>query len=58
MESSTPECLANDGYPPSESNPECVSTAPGDLSPFWKVNLGRKYVLAGIMIDWDDKSEP
>ncbi|XP_025114507.1 uncharacterized protein LOC112576350 isoform X3 [Pomacea canaliculata] len=58
---SGPACLANNGktqstmLPISASAPECMSTAEGDLKPFWEVDLGEKYVVAGILIDWDNQ---
>ncbi|XP_025114506.1 multiple epidermal growth factor-like domains protein 11 isoform X2 [Pomacea canaliculata] len=59
---SGPACLANNGktqstmLPISASAPECMSTAEGDLKPFWEVDLGEKYVVAGILIDWDNQT--
>ncbi|XP_025105739.1 uncharacterized protein LOC112571140 [Pomacea canaliculata] len=58
---SGPACLANNGktqstmLPISASAPECMSTAEGDLKPFWQVDLGEQYVIAGILIDWDNQ---
>ncbi|XP_025076729.1 uncharacterized protein LOC112553602 [Pomacea canaliculata] len=58
---SGPACLANNGKTEStmvaipSSAPECMSTAEGDLKPFWQVDLGEQYVVAGILIEWDNQ---
>ncbi|PVD35289.1 hypothetical protein C0Q70_06571 [Pomacea canaliculata] len=58
---SGPACLANNGktestmVPIPSSAPECMSTAEGDLKPFWQVDLGEQYVVAGILIEWDNQ---
>ncbi|XP_025108248.1 multiple epidermal growth factor-like domains protein 6 isoform X2 [Pomacea canaliculata] len=47
-------CLANDGYLSTSELTTCMSTAEGDPNPFWEVDLGGNYEIAGINIDFDD----
>ncbi|PVD24672.1 hypothetical protein C0Q70_15157 [Pomacea canaliculata] len=47
-------CLANDGYLSTSELTTCMSTAEGDPAPFWEVDLGGNYEIAGINIDFDD----
>ncbi|PVD24533.1 hypothetical protein C0Q70_15016 [Pomacea canaliculata] len=47
-------CLANDGYLSTTELTTCMSTAEGDPAPFWELDLGEKYEIAGINIDFDD----